>query len=381
MIDIALVRQALHEIPELAFNESKTKALLLHYLDKILPTAVYLDNFSLATLTPGWSIYQFKQSNGILVCFHQGKGSYRLFRADMDALPVIENCSSSFPSLHPGLMHACGHDVHMAILIGLIQAISKLPPSRNFLFLFQPAEEGKGGAESILAEGVVQQFTVDSAIALHVASELPVGTISTKAGIFFGIPQEFDVQFIGKASHVAYPEKGINALSAGLDFISRMNTSIAALNATERVIFNVGKMEAGTIRNIIPAKCLLEGTHRSLKKQVRNAINQMITTNATLAAANVNAETAVDFLCSYEPVVNNEGLVQELIEQCHELGYKYTEAETAMTGEDFGFFTTLYPGLLFWLGSGCDYPLHSDKFLPLEECIEVGIKLMLALAL
>jgi len=368
------LRHKLHTIPELAFEEHKTRALLLESLN-----ALELDQ--------NWSIHQFSTNTGVLVEFRgfevdgsrSPMGSFKLFRADMDALPSHEQTGCSFASQHPGLMHACGHDVHMSVLMGLIAKVAIEKPKRNLLFLFQPAEEGKGGAQSILGEGLIQSFKVDSAIALHVASEMPVGTISSKPGIFFGIPQEFDVVFKGKAAHVAFPEKGINALQAGVEFMNAIQASVTALAKSERVLFNIGKVASGIIRNVIPAECRLEGTHRSLSRQARDTLNGFVKEIATEVAAKTGAEAEVDFLCSYDPVINDTALVNELKATCHKLGYSYLEAETAMTGEDFGFFTTLYPGLLFWLGSGCDKPLHSEKFLPDDSCIEVGIATLFGL--
>lgn len=373
-MDSVTLRHKLHAIPEIAFEEVKTKATLLEQL-----AALRLD----AT----WKIRQFARSTGILVEYRgqeveesrSREGGFRLFRADMDALPSVEKTGCSFASQHPGFMHACGHDVHMAVLMGLIVKVASAKSRRNLLFLFQPAEEGKGGAQSILSEGLIQSYNVDSAIALHVASEMPVGTISSKPGIFFGIPQEFDVVFRGKAAHVAFPEKGVNALAAGLEFMNRISTSVAELARRERVLFNIGKAASGVIRNVIPAECRLEGTHRSLSTAARDAMNGFIKESAEQAAQIIGAKAEVELLCSYDPVVNNAALVGELQKACNKLGYNYLEAETAMTGEDFGFFTTLYPGLLFWLGSGCDKPLHSDQFIPDDACIEVGIATLFAL--
>ena len=373
-MDSVTLRHKLHAIPEIAFEEVKTKATLLEQL-----AALRLD----AT----WKIRQFARSTGILVEYRgqeveesrSREGGFRLFRADMDALPSVEKTGCSFASQHPGFMHACGHDVHMAVLMGLIVKVASAKSRRNLLFLFQPAEEGKGGAQSILSEGLIQSYNVDSAIALHVASEMPVGTISSKPGIFFGIPQEFDVVFRGKAAHVAFPEKGVNALAAGLEFMNRISTSVAELARRERVLFNVGKAASGVIRNVIPAECRLEGTHRSLSTAARDAMNGFIKESAEQAAQIIGAKAEVELLCSYDPVVNNAALVGELQKACNKLGYNYLEAETAMTGEDFGFFTTLYPGLLFWLGSGCDKPLHSDQFIPDDACIEVGIETLFSL--
>jgi N-acetyldiaminopimelate deacetylase len=368
-MDAISLRHSLHQIPEIAFAEHQTKALLLKTLQDI-------PGFTDAS----WKLHEFKHSTGILIAYSGGEGAYKLFRADMDALPIKETVNSLYTSKHEGFMHACGHDVHMAILVGLISQIALSKPASNLLFLFQPAEEGKGGAQSVLAEGIIQGYDIHSAIALHVASGLPVGTVSSKAGIFFGIPQEFDVRFYGKASHVAYPEQGINALQAGLDFLNKIRTAVNELGAIDRIIYHIGKMSAGDIRNIIPALCTLEGTHRSLKKEVRDKLNNLTFDIANSCADALGATAEVELLCSYDAVVNDAALVQQLISACEALKLDYIEAETAMTGEDFGFFTSLYPGMLFWLGSGCDQPLHSDKFLPKDDCIATGIKLMQHLA-
>jgi N-acetyldiaminopimelate deacetylase len=358
------LRRQLHQTPELAFEEFRTRDLLLSWLEGM----------------KGIRIHRFQGSTGILVEYTAGEGDYRLFRADMDALPVTERTGCSYQSGREGMMHACGHDIHMTVLMGLIERVCVLKPERNLLFLFQPAEEGKGGAESVLAEGLIQSFPVCEVYALHVASGLEVGTVSSRAGIFFGIPQEFDVAFKGKAAHAAYPEQGVNAMAAARKWLDRMDEGVAEIAARDRVIFHIGKMEAGTIRNVVPDLCRLEGTHRSLDKGVRDRINELILASAAACKQEFGVEYGADFLCSYDPVVNDGKLAEALREVCSREGYSFQEAETAMTGEDFGFFTSIWPGLLFWLGSGCNEPLHSDKFLPDEACIPVGVDIMAALA-
>ncbi len=363
--DLRQIRRELHRIPELAFAENETKALLLQYLQTL----------------DGIRIHTFKQSTGILAEYSHGTGDYRLFRADMDALPVSERTGCGFESQNPGMMHACGHDVHMTVLLGLIERIVSQRPEKNLLFLFQPAEEGQGGAESVLGEGLIQQFPVRGVFALHVSNGLPVGKVSSRSGVFFGIPQEFDVIFQGVSSHAAYPEQGVNALLTALDFMRLMHCDIEDLASREKVIWHVGKVNSGTVRNVVPALCKLEGTQRSLAREVQDQVNALMLKNCALAAAKTGAEYEVEFLGSYDPVVNDPDLVSELQRVCAETEVEYSEAETALTGEDFGFFTTLYPGLLFWLGSGCGHPLHSDKFLADEACIPVGIRIFERLAL
>ena len=364
-LDLISIRRELHQVPELAFHEFETKAILLKYLKTL----------------PDITIIEFFNSPGMLVEYSHGNGLYRLFRADMDALPVKETTGCDFMSRNEGIMHSCGHDIHMTILLGLIEEITKIKPAANLLFLFQPAEEGQGGAESILAEGIIQQYPVESVYALHIASGMPVGTVSSRPGIFFGVPQEFNVEFYGITAHAVTPEKGIDALRAGRIFLDLMDYDIDELSQKERVIFHTGKIEAGTVRNVVPDYCKMEGTHRALDKKISSLINGYILNNCDIVQEETGAKYEVDFLQSYDPVVNDSSLVEKLKNICQSLNIEYQEAEPTLTGEDFGFFTTLYPGLLFWLGSGCDFPLHSDKFLPSEDAIPIGINIFKHLAL
>jgi len=353
------IRKELHRMPELAFQESRTKAFLLSILKGF----------------QGIVIHEFNGNNGILAEYSQGSGEYLLFRADMDALPIREATGCDFSSQTEGMMHACGHDVHMAIMLGLIEQITVNQLQRNILFLFQPAEEGQGGAESVLVEQLIQSFNIKNAFALHVSGNLPVNTVSSKKSIFFAIPQEFNLVFSGTAAHAAFPEKGNNALKGGIIFSHRMSQYVDELGKTEQVIFNIGVMQSGTIRNIIPDKCLFQGTHRTLNKELRNLINEQIKATAEEIAQEYNLQYTLDYLCSYDPVVNDGELAELLKSICTDTGIEYRESRTYMTGEDFGFFTTLYPSLLFWLGAGTETAdLHSDKFLPDERCIPVGIK-------
>lgn len=362
--ELSEMRKQLHQIPEPAFQENKTKHLILFYLQGL----------------SGITIHQLKNSPGLLIEYSHGRGSYQLFRADMDGLPVTENTGCEFASQHHGMMHACGHDVHMTVLLGLIREVTVTNPAKNLLFLFQPAEEGMGGAESVLTEGLLQQFDISAVYALHVSGSLPVNTISSKAGIFFAIPQEFDVVFTGSSAHAAFPEKGKNALKAGLDFCNQMQEFIYSHSQEEKLIFNIGAFNSGIIRNIIPDSCILQGTHRSLSKQMRDLINTELRETASRVARKYELSAEVKLLCTYDPVINDINLVGKLKETCENLELDYRESEVFMTGEDFGFFTSRYPGLLFWLGGGeLAYDLHSAKFLPDDSCIQVGINIFLKL--
>ena len=372
MKDLYALRRSLHQNPELAFEEHKTAAILMEFLEQQMERHPQNSSF--------FKIHRFKNSLGILVEYSPVTGPYKLFRADMDALPILEDTGCDFASLTSGRMHACGHDVHMTILMGLICRCLEHAPRQNLLFLFQPAEEGKGGALSILDEGVIQSYEVEAVIALHIASDLPVGTVASREGVFFGIPQEFDVKFSGKSVHVAFPEKGKDAIASAISFAQMMRRDIAQLAKEQRVIYHIGKIGGGSIRNVIAESCSLEGTHRSITRASRDRMNQLTIENARKAAALTGSTFQVDFLCSYDAVVNDASLVKQLRLACKATGVNYQQADIAMTGEDFGFFTTLYPGLLFWLGSDSPHPLHSPRFLPSFQSIDIGVAIMWQLA-
>lgn len=361
--DLPRIRERFHRIPELAFSEFRTKALILEYLQAL----------------PGIRIRQFAHNTGILVEYRHAATPYRLFRADMDALPLQEQTGCAYTSEHPGMMHACGHDMHITILLGLVGQVCHRRPDVNALFLFQPAEEGKGGAEAVLMEGIIQEYDIDRVYALHVASNMPVGSIGSRAGIFFALPQEFDVRFIGKSAHVAFPEDGIDAMRSGIAFYNEMASRVSELAQQHRIIFHIGKMSAGDIRNVIADACVLEGTHRSFDKAVSEELNGLINQVAMAVAQAHHTDYQVDYLCKYDPVINAPAIVQNVKDAAAGEGIDYIESPAVMTGEDFGAFNSRYPGALFWLGSGCGESLHSPRFLPSADCLEVGLRVFWAL--
>ncbi len=365
MLDLIEVRKDLHRIPEIGFNEFLTQEYLLRILKRL----------------PGIEIHSF-DFPGLVVEYTHGDGPYRLFRADMDALPITEMTGCDFSSRLEGFMHACGHDIHMTVLLGLIDRIVAEQPDNNFLFVFQPAEEGLGGAERILKTGILDRFEIGEAWALHVQGGLPVGIVSTRPGIFFGIPQEFDVEFTGETAHVAFPQTGRDALSAGITFYQTMARLMhERFPATDSVVFYVGTMNAGTVRNAVAKHCVMKGTTRSLSRENWKQMNDLMEATARTTAEMHDVGYKVTLHSTYDPVINSEKLYGAFQDRLPE-GVRHIEAETVMTGEDFGFFTTRYDGLLFWLGAGENAgDLHSDRFLPDEHCIETGVNVMLQLAL
>jgi N-acetyldiaminopimelate deacetylase len=356
------IRKHLHQIPELGFSEFKTTKYVIERLKQYSELKITTFDFT-----------------GLLVEYSHGNGDYKLFRADMDALPIQEDDGCLFHSLHPGLMHACGHDVHMTILLGLIERVIKSELKENLLFVFQPAEEGYGGALRFLQTGLLDKYQISEAYALHVNGHLPVGTIETKPGVFFANTQEVTVKFIGKSAHVAFPQNGRNALAAGADFYLNLQIKIKEeFSEHNKAICEFGKMQAGTVMNAIAAECSMDGTMRAFEIEDWNVLKSILEDTATASAAKYDLKHELVYNNFYKRVVNHPDLYEKVKSRTIELGLNFKEATAVFTGEDFGYFADRYKGLLFWLGahSGQMMDLHSTNFLPDEKAIDVGLKVL-----
>jgi N-acetyldiaminopimelate deacetylase len=364
MKDIIQHRQALHRIPELAFAEHKTQHYLLEQLRSL----------------PHLTIHTAART-GLIAEYCQGSGPYLLFRADMDALPITETTHVDWASTHPGRMHACGHDMHMAILLGLIQRIVSQKPVGNFLFVFQPAEESKGGASYLLNSGILDGYDIKAAFALHVSGTLPVGTISSRPGPFFAATRELDVQFAGKSAHVAYSHNAPNALAAATWFYQEFKRISAAWSPKE-LIADFGLLQSGTVRNVIADKARLEGTLRTFDNAVQKEVCALLEDAVTLANARYKTSGSISYPCDYHLVDNNPQLFTQFAALIDESPWQLHHAQPVMAGEDFGYFSQHWPSLLFWLGAddGSHHDLHTPNFLPSEEALEVGVDVLCQLA-
>ena len=357
------IRKALHKIPEPAFKEIKTTGFILNHLKKYDELRIHTFSFP-----------------GLLVEYSNGTGDYVLYRADMDALPIEEKTGIDFSSEHHGYMHACGHDMHMTILIGLIEQVILRKLKKNLLFLFQPAEEGFGGAERVIATGLLDKYEISEVYALHVHPSFPVGTIATNRGILFGIPQEFDVNFKGSSAHAANPEKGKDAIASACYFYQSLPHNIEeTLIEKDHYICHIGKITGGVARNVIAEYCSLQGTLRAFTREDMMRLKRHTEIAVQKSADIYKTEGEVKYLSTYDPVVNSERLYSKLQRSLDGL-YELVEVSPFLLGEDFGFFTSRYEGLMFLLGVNTpDYDLHSPYFLPDMKVIDVGVRTFMAL--
>lgn len=357
--DTIQVRKSLHQIPETGFQEWKTK----QFLEEMI------QSFSQQHL----EVIQWK--TGLIVKIEGTNPTKKIgWRTDIDGLPITEQTGVDFGSQHAGFMHACGHDVHMTIALGLVEKLSVHPAKDTVLVFFQPAEESPGGALP-MREWVKQErpdLIPDEFYALHVAPELPVGTVSTKPGILFANTSELYIDLFGKEGHAAFPHRTKDMSVAAAHVLIQLQSIVSrSIDPLEPSVVTIGKMTSGTVQNIISGHARLEGTIRTMNAEVMKQIKQRIEAIVSGAGYSFDCETQIDYGSSYHQVFNTPELAtafKRFAEQDDTL--TFVPAKEAMTGEDFGYFLEEIPGVLFWAGAGCDYGLHHAKMLPDDAMIQ-----------
>lgn len=357
------IRRDLHQIPEPGFQEVKTQRYLLNYLET-LPQ----ERLSIKT----WR-------TGILVKVH-GTHPRRMlaWRADMDGLPIEEETSYPFRSLHPGYMHACGHDLHMTIGLGILTHFVERPIRDDLLFLFQPAEEGPGGAKPMLESEAFRAWRPDAIFALHIAPEYPVGTIALRPGVLFANTSELFIDLVGKGGHAAFPHLANDMVVAASHLVTQLQSIVARnVDPLDSAVITVGKIEGGTRQNIIAEKARIEGTIRTMSRESMEKVKQRIEALVKGIETGFACRAAIDYGSSYCQVYNDPALTGEFMEWAGQRSdIQLVECGPAMTGEDFGYFLQEVPGFLFWIGAETPYGLHHAKLEPSEQTIEVAVRLV-----
>jgi N-acetyldiaminopimelate deacetylase len=354
ILDPVELRHTLHKNPELMFKEFNTTELLIKNIEGMN---------SIKLLRP--------LGTGLIVDYKVNDGSYYLFRADIDALPIKEETGAPFASTN-NLMHACGHDVHTSILYGFLKNVVKNKINKNILFLFQPGEEGGGGAEQIINSGVLDKYNIEKAFALHVTDEYEKGVVASTPGILFASAFELDIEFYGTIAHVAFPEKGKNAFEGLIQFLLSVKNLVN--EQSEKIIFGYGKISSGDVRNIIPGYAKIEATIRTLSRIKSEAfLDKIISLLGT-----IEQESGIKYKITTGSLYTEVDVDKKLYELCKKAlagKFKFINCGYKMTGEDFGFISKLYPSFMFWLGTRTDvqYGLHNPKFLPDDSVINKGI--------
>ena len=359
--EIIQFRRDLHQIPELGFYVYKTCAYVCNILgpldckvEKILQT-------------------------GVIAYFDFGKDETLAFRADMDALPITEETGLPYASTHEGCMHACGHDGHMASLLGFAKILDTykkegFDPNYNALLLFQPAEETIDGALKICGTGLFDQYNIKAIYGLHLWPMLQRGEIASRPGPMMAKSTAVNVTFEGLSAHCGDPEKGKDALEAACRFISDIYT-FKSLYVRDRSILKFGKLESGTVRNAISPYSVINGTMRTFQDKTWDTLVEAMTNLGEEIESQYGTKFDLDVSQSHPAVVNHEELYAKVKPALLE-NLNFVELRRpVMIAEDFSFFEQQIPGIFFFLGTGTNIPLHADTYDIDESVLIEGPKL------
>jgi len=355
-------RQDLHRIPELGFNESKTHSYIADRLRALSP-----DRLEVVAGTGLKAVW-----------YAAGAAETIAFRSDMDGLDREEETSAAYASTHPGRMHGCGHDGHMTMLLLLAELIAHSRDKLRFnaVLLFQPGEEGWGGAFRLLAEGVLENPKVDRIYGMHLWPDVPKGKIGIRWGVMMAQSCEFDITAHGLSSHGASPQLGVDAVVASAEFITMLQSAITRnLDPHHDAILTIGRICGGTARNTIADRVEMNATLRVLSSEVYDQLMSRIHAMARGVAVATEAKFEITEKMRYPSVYNPRPMVERL--------YNYLDmsdvvlVEPVMAAEDFACYQQAVPGLFIFLGAGGgknNHPLHNSRFDFDEDALLYGVE-------
>lgn len=363
--EVIELRRKIHMYPELGFEETKTSEIVYNYLKDL-------------------GIEANRIAKTGVVGTLRGNGSKTIaIRADMDALPIHEENDVEYASKISGRMHACGHDVHTAILLGTAKVLTNIKNELkgNVKFIFQPAEETTGGALPMIEEGVLENPKVDAIIGLHVDSELQVGQIGIAYGKAYASSDMIDIIVKGKSGHGAEPHKAVDAIVIAANIINALQTVVSRkTNPLSPMVLTIGTIEGGYVRNIIADEVRMSGIIRMMEEDKRDEILKMVEMICINTAKAMGGEIEFKRTRGY-PCLENHKSITDLIKEIAApmLGEgNVVEVEPTMGAEDFAYFLQKVPGSFYKLGCGnrergIDYPIHSNRFNIDEGCIKIGL--------
>lgn len=352
-------RRALHRIPELDKDLPRTMEYLTRSLQKL-----------------GCRVFS-PMPGSVCAYFDFGAESTLAFRSDADALPITEHTGLCFASEHPGRMHACGHDGHMAIVLELARRLdARQALGHNVLLVFQPAEETTGGARDICETGIMKQYHVEAIFGMHIWPELEAGQIYSRRGEMLARTCEVRVDVYGKSSHIAKAREGIDAMAAGVEFYRQVCAMEGALPRHVFRLLKFGKFESGTVCNAISDHTHLEGSLRAFQDDVFYSLRAGLVSIAKQIERGTGCTVVVDMNDGYPAVMNPDALYDQVrrFTAFREL------AEPSMIAEDFAWYQKYVPGMFFFLGAGDVPALHADDFTYDEAILVRGADFLEALA-
>lgn len=370
-------RRWLHAHPELSGQEKETAAYIAAALRKI-------------GLEPKENVGGY----GVTAVIEGRKGGKCVaLRADFDALPVKENTGLPFASENPGVSHACGHDVHTAMLLGVAEVLHAMKEEFTgcVKLIFQPSEENAtdSGAKKMIADGVLENPHVDAIFGQHVNPHYATGTVALKEGAMTASSDRFFIRIGGKSSHGSEPDGGIDAVAIGAQVISALQTVVSrSVSPLDSVVLTIGKVAGGSRYNVIADSFEMEGTCRTANPAVQEQIPGRMEAVIKGVTEGMGGTYEFDYRKGFIPTVNAPeefALVRDAAKGLLGDEQVIIPDKAPMTGEDFSFFTKAVPGVFFWLGCRKPgdpfYPLHSDRFSPDEAALQTGMEVMVSAAL
>lgn len=372
--ELIAFRRDLHLHPELSLQEAETAAKVTRQLELL-----------------GLTVRKNVGGHGVIAEL-QGEmpGPTVALRADMDALPIQEEVDIPFASARPGVMHACGHDAHTAILLGAAKLLAKRKETLQgkVRFLFQAAEEVNAGAKAMIADGALQG--VDEIYGLHNLPTLSAGKAATRYGSLMGSVDRIEIKLEGKGAHGAIPDQGIDPIVCASAIVLALQ-SIASRESSpfEPVVVTIGSIHSGEANNVIPQYAQLTGTVRTFDARVQAVMQDRIERIVSTTAESYRCKAELVYIQQTPVLINHDEQVRYVDSTIDELigAERRVVAPPTLAGEDFSVYLQQVPGCFFWLGSGPEhnakeaYGLHHPKYYLHEQCIPLGASLLAAIAM
>lgn len=375
---LADLRHRLHRIPEIGYEEFKTAALIREELARL-----NIESVNGVPDAPTATIATIGDTSKPCVAL----------RADIDALPIVEKTGLAYASTHSGMMHACGHDGHASMLLGAAEMLKQIADELPVCvkLLFQPAEEGGGGASRLICAGVLDGTIgpqVRAVFGLHGWPGLPVGIVSTKPGAVLAATDQFEATFIGTGCHGAFPHLGRDPIVTASEAVVSLQQFVSReMDPTEPAVVTVGTFHAGTATNVIPDAATIAGTARTLSPEARVQIARALRRRCEGIASANECRVKFDWIEGYPPTINDPAMSEYVASTARAtIGRDafFPAPRPAMGGEDFAYYLEKVPGCFFFIGvcpNGRDqYPsLHSDRFDFTDAALGVGVRMFVNL--
>ena len=350
-------RRHLHMYPEVSGTEVETTRYIREALEAM-----------------GLECWDLKSKTGVVAELGNDNGPTLALRADIDALPIVEQTGLDYASKNEGAMHACGHDFHTASLLGAVQVLKAQEASLQgkVRFIFQPAEESNQGARALISEGVLEG--VDAIIGFHNKPELPVGTIGVKEGPLMAAVGQFKAEITGVGTHAAAPHNGNDPIVTACQVIANAQAIVARhTSPLEPVVLSVSHIEAGNTWNVIPEKVFFEGTIRTVNKEVERQMTQQFEKMIVQTADVYGQKGSIEWILT-PPVVHNDAAVTKVVKSVTEKFATVVTPEVTLGAEDFANYMEHVPGCFVFIGTGCPYEWHHPAFLVDDAALPFAIQ-------